>query len=143
MSGISNFGSLDSLDSLTNLVTKLPLELHWRWVVKSVEIQSITGFLAKLKHVVEFVQQVLKIDNLLNLVAKSDKSRGGKVSLYGISNSYDSMTSQKESNSLLKLECAGFATKLRINSLHANLFFQNPLRSVLLLSRTISFVTSV
>ena len=56
------------------LVTKLPNELRQRWVVRSIEIQSITGSLAKFKHLVEFVQQELEIANSLfglrNLAAK-------------------------------------------------------------------------
>ena len=117
MTGISNFGSLDSLDSLTILVTKLSYELRRRWVVKSVEIQSITGSLAKFKHFVEFVQQESEIANSLfglrNLAVKSDKSRGGKVkvSSYGISSSSNSTTSQKESKPLLKIGVCWFCNK--------------------------------
>ena len=117
MTGISNFGSLDSLDSLTMLVTKLPYELRRRWVDKSVEIQSVTGSLAKFKHFVEFVQRESEIVNSLfglrNLTTKSDKSRGGKVkvSSYGISTTHNSANSQKEPNPLLKVGVCWFCNR--------------------------------
>ena len=117
MTGISNFGSLDSLDSLTMLVTKLPYELRRRWVDKSVEIQSVTVSLAKFKHLVEFVQRESEIVNSLfglrNLTTKSDKSRGGKVkvSSYGISTTHNSANSQQEPNPLLKVGVCWFCNR--------------------------------
>ena len=40
---INNFGSLNSLDSLTALVTKLPYKLRRRWVEKAVYMENSTG----------------------------------------------------------------------------------------------------
>ena len=65
---INNFGSLNSLDSLTALVTKLPYELRRRWVEKTVHIENSTGILAKFEHFVHFVQNESdKLNSLFGL----------------------------------------------------------------------------
>ena len=56
LSDVNHFGSLDSLDTLTSLVGKLPYKLRQRWVERSVQIENLTGSLAKFIDLVEFVQ---------------------------------------------------------------------------------------
>ena len=53
---LSPIGSLDSLESLTSLVGKLPFDLRRRWVERSVQIENLTRSLAKFTNFVEFVQ---------------------------------------------------------------------------------------
>ena len=54
---INNSGSLNSLDPLTALVTKLPCELRRCWVEKAVHIENSWRNLAKFEHFVAFVQK--------------------------------------------------------------------------------------
>ena len=65
MSGISNFGSLNSLNTLIIVTNKLPYDLRRRWVVKSVEIERMTSSIATLADLVKFVQNESLVVNSL------------------------------------------------------------------------------
>ena len=65
MNDINNFGSLNSLDTLTNLTSKLPFDLRRRLVTKSVDIERKTGSIAKFADFVSFVQNESAIANSL------------------------------------------------------------------------------
>ena len=51
------YSSLDSLDTLTLLVKKLPYNLRTRWGKRAVRVESRSGKLANFSHFSEFVQQ--------------------------------------------------------------------------------------
>ena len=42
-----HFSRLDSLDTLTSLITKLPNELRRQWIKRSVQVENTTGTQAK------------------------------------------------------------------------------------------------
>ena len=125
---INNFGSLNSLDSLTVLVTKLPYELRRRWVEKAVHIENSTGILAKFEHFVHFVQnesdKLNSLFGLRNLSVKVNKP-GFKVKASSYSVSSNKPTPKKDTKSFLKtgvcwfcndtshklLECKTFLSK--------------------------------
>ena len=105
---INNFGSLNSLDSLTALVTKLPYELRRSWVEKAVHIENSTGILAKLEHFLHFVQnesdKLNSLFGLRNLSVKVNKPEFKvKASSYSVS------SKKRIQSPSLKLECVGFA----------------------------------
>ena len=54
---IQHYGSLNSLDSLTNLVNKLPFDMRRRWVKLSVEIETRTRVIATFVYFVKFVER--------------------------------------------------------------------------------------
>ena len=51
------YSNLDSLDTLTLLVKKLPYNLRTRWVKRAVQVENRSGKLANFSHFSEFVQQ--------------------------------------------------------------------------------------
>ena len=51
------YNNLDSLDTLTLLVKKLPYNLRTRWVKRAVQVENRSGKLANFSHFSEFVQQ--------------------------------------------------------------------------------------
>ena len=51
------YSNLDSLDTLTLLVKKLPYNLRTRWVKRAVQVENRSGELANFSHFSEFVQQ--------------------------------------------------------------------------------------
>ena len=65
MNDINNFGGLNSLDTLTNLTSKLPFDLRRQWVTKSADIERKTGSIAKFADFVSFVQNESAIANSL------------------------------------------------------------------------------
>ena len=76
---IWQYSSLDSLDTLTELIGKLPYDLKRRWVKRSVQVQSLRGRLANFSHFVEFVlkesEEVNSIFGLRSLGPKSSHSK--------------------------------------------------------------------
>ena len=76
---IRQYSSLDSLDTLTDLIGKLPYNLKRRWVKRSVQVQSLSGRLANFSHFVEFVlkesEEVNSIFGLRSLGPKSSHSK--------------------------------------------------------------------
>ena len=56
---------LDSLDTLTVLVKKLPYNLKTRWVKRAVQVENRSGKLANFTHFSEFVQQEFEEANSL------------------------------------------------------------------------------
>ena len=67
--------NLDTLDTLTTLVGKLPYNLRGRWVKRSVEIEKTRGLVAEFSDLVEFVKQESDVANsLFSLRTLNDKS---------------------------------------------------------------------
>ena len=98
LGGINHFGSLDSLDSLTMLVSKLPYDLRKRWVQKSVQIKNSTGSLAKFTGFTDFVQvvsdEVNSLFGIRSLGIKTSKPlQRTKASAYSVSSA--NFTSKK------------------------------------------------
>ena len=72
---IPRYTNLDTLDTLTALVGKLPYNLRGRWVKRSVEIEKTRGFVAEFSDLVEFVKQESDVANsLFGLRTLNDKS---------------------------------------------------------------------
>ena len=72
---IPRYTNLDTLDTLTALVGKLPYNLRGRWVKRSVEIEKTRGFVAVFSDLVEFVKQESDVANsLFGLRILNDKS---------------------------------------------------------------------
>ena len=59
------YSNLDSLDTLTLLVKKLPYNLRTRWVKRAVRVESRSGKLANFSHFSQFVQQESEETNFL------------------------------------------------------------------------------
>ena len=57
------FGSLNSLDTMTKLIMKLPFDLHHKWVKQSVFIENQTGRVAQFNDFVNFVKAQSKESN--------------------------------------------------------------------------------
>ena len=76
---IRQYTSLDTLETLSELVGKLPYDLKKRWVKRSVQIQTSFGHLANFSHFVEFIQreseEVNSLFGLRALYAKSTTSK--------------------------------------------------------------------
>ena len=60
---ISRYTNLDTLDTLTALIGKLPYNLRGRWVKRSVEIEKTRGLVAEFSDLVEFVKQESDVGN--------------------------------------------------------------------------------
>ena len=72
---IPRYTNLDTLDTLTALVEKLPYNLRGRWVKRSVEIEKTRGFVTEFSDLVEFVKQESDVANsLFGLRTLNDKS---------------------------------------------------------------------
>ena len=119
LSDTNHFGSLNSLDSLTILVGKLPFELRRRWVERSVQTENYSGSLAKFSDFVGFVQVKSEEENSLfglrTLSVKSPKpSSKVKVSSYNVTSTN---SASKKTNQSLQLRngICWFATAHHIN----------------------------
>ena len=76
---IRHYTSLDSLDTLTDLVAKLPYDLKKRWVRKAVQIENSFGHLANFSHFVEFVvKESEEVNSLFGLRSLRPKSASFK-----------------------------------------------------------------
>ena len=76
---IKGYTILDSLDTLTELVNKLPFELKRRWVNKSVQIETSTGLLANYCDFMQFVQlQSEEVNSLFGIQTLHTKSSSTK-----------------------------------------------------------------
>ena len=76
---IKGYTTLDSLDTLTELVNKLPFELKRRWVNKSVQIETSTGLLANYCDFMQFVQlQSEEVNSLFGVRTLHTKSSSTK-----------------------------------------------------------------
>ena len=53
---IPRYTNLDTLDTLTALVGKLPYNLRERWVRRSVEMEKTRGLVAEFSDLLEFVK---------------------------------------------------------------------------------------
>ena len=62
---IPRYTNLDTLDTLTPLVGKVPYNLQGQWVRKSVEIEKIRGLVAEFSDLLEFVKQESDVTNFL------------------------------------------------------------------------------
>ena len=62
---IPRYTNLDTLDTLTALIGKLPYNLRGRWVKRSVEIEKTRGLVAEFSDLVEFVKQESDVGNSL------------------------------------------------------------------------------
>ena len=91
---MAHYGNLDSLDSLTALVNKLPLDMRRRWVRKSVEIEANTRSIARFRDLVAFVETEsneanslfgLRSLNLNTSKGSIQRTSKPKVSSYNIS----------------------------------------------------------
>ena len=72
---IPRYTNLDTLDTLTALVGKLPYNLRERWVKRSVEIEKTRGLVAEFSDLVKFVKQESDVANsLFRLRTLNDKS---------------------------------------------------------------------
>ena len=72
---IPRYTNLDTLDTLTTLVGKLPYNLRGRWVKRSVEIEKTRGLVAEFSDLIEFVKQESDVANsLFGLRTLNDKS---------------------------------------------------------------------
>ena len=94
---IRQYTSLDSLDTLSELVSKLPFDLRKRWVKRSVQIENSTRLLANFYQFVEFVsQESLELNSLFGMRSLSIKSTKAttkiKASSYGVITSTSSKT---------------------------------------------------
>ena len=94
-----HFSSLDFLDTLTCLITKLPYELRRRWIKRFVQMENTTGTLAKSSHFVDFVQykseELNSIFGLRSLNVKQVSK--GKALSYSISAPCTSKNTKKPS----------------------------------------------
>ena len=52
LTNVCKMGSLNSLDSMTKLVNKLPFDMRRRWVRESVMVEEHSGHVAKFSHLV-------------------------------------------------------------------------------------------
>ena len=137
---------LNSLDSLTALVTKLPYELRRRWVEKAVHIENSTGILAKFEHFVHFVQnesdKLNSLFSLRNLSVKVNKPEFKvKASFYSVSS--NKPTPKKDTNPSLKPECVGFAMTPHTSYWNVRHFYVSLSKTVLPLLRVANFVLNV
>ena len=57
LANVCEMGSLNSLDSMTKLVNKLPFDMRRRWVRESVMVEEHSGHVAKFSHLVKFVNR--------------------------------------------------------------------------------------
>ena len=99
---IQNYTSLNSLDTLAELVSKLPYELKRRWVKRSVQIENSFGHLANFAHFVEFVRQEAdEINSLFGLrsLGCTSSTRSRAKASYGVVTSRQSKTFHPKSNS--------------------------------------------
>ena len=56
MQGFQLFGNLNSLDTMTKLIMKLPFDLRRKWIKQSVFIKNQTGRVAQFNDFVDFVK---------------------------------------------------------------------------------------
>ena len=99
---IQNYTSLNSLDTLAELVNKLPYELKRRWVKRSVQIENSFGHLANFAHFVEFVRQEAdEINSLFGLrsLGCTSSTRSRAKASYEVVTSRQSKTFHPKSNS--------------------------------------------
>ena len=84
------FGSLNSLDTITKLVNKLPFEMRRRWVQESVAIEDQTGQIATFNHFVTFVsRQSKELDSLYGRRIFANKSETKSSNLRANKPSYN------------------------------------------------------
>ena len=62
---LAYYGNLNSLDTLSLLINKLPFDMRKLWVAKSVEIENQTGRVASFSHFVTFVLTQAEVVNSL------------------------------------------------------------------------------
>ena len=65
LQNLSSFGSVNSLDTMTKLISKLPFELRRRWVKRSVSIEENSDRVAHFENFVKFVRSEAKEMNSL------------------------------------------------------------------------------
>ena len=127
LSVINHFGSLDSLDSLTMLVSKLPYDLRKSWVQKSVQIENSTGSLAKFTDFTNFVQvvsdEVNSLFGIRSLGIKTSKPlQRTKASAYSVSSA--NFTSKKPDRGLnLKIGICWFCSQFLSSSTKERFLF--------------------
>ena len=65
LEGIGYFGSLNTLDVMTQLINKLPFEFRRSWVKESVAVEAQSGQIADFSHFVSFVVKLSEEANSL------------------------------------------------------------------------------
>ena len=83
-------------------MSKLPYDLKWRWVKRSVQIENSLGHLANFAHFVEFVRQEAdEINSLFGLrsLGCTSSTRSRAKASYGVVTSRQSKTFHPKSNS--------------------------------------------
>ena len=85
------YSNLDSLDTLTLLVKKLPYNLRTRWVKRAVQVENRSGKLANFSHFSEFVQlESEETNSLFGLRSLNVKPSTSKVKASYTTTSFNS-----------------------------------------------------
>ena len=101
---IRQYTSLDTLDTLSELLGKLPYDLKRRWVKKSVQVETSFGHLANFSHFVDFIrnesEEVNSLFGLRSLHPKTSPSKPKvKTSSFGVVTSKSTSIKSSESKS--------------------------------------------
>ena len=101
---IRQYTSLDTLDTLSELLGKLPYDLKGRWVKKSVQVETSVGHLANFSHFVDFIrnesEEVNSLFGLRSLHPKTSPSKPKvKTSSFGVVTSKSTSIKSSESKS--------------------------------------------